>query len=180
MRPASDRGFFFKDFEPKSVSPFDKLFDIFKELIVYVSGDFDEAITWLRELDKEYELTDENYTIDDFINDLRERGYIRPEVDGDGVPGMGITAKTERLIRQTALDQIFGNLNKSGSGTTKPKVRARATSLRAKPGPTALATASKRFRSPRASKMRRSTTESVILNSPKRTLWSRTANSIHR
>ena len=71
MRPASDRGFFFKDFEPKSVSPFDKLFDIFKELIVYVSGDFDEAITWLRELDKEYELTDENYTIDDFINDLR-------------------------------------------------------------------------------------------------------------
>ena len=121
MRPASDRGFFFKDFEPKSVSPFDKLFDIFKELIVYVSGDFDEAITWLRELDKEYELTDENYTIDDFINDLRERGYIRPEVDGDGVPGMGITAKTERLIRQTALDQIFGNLNKSGSGNHKTK-----------------------------------------------------------
>ena len=120
-RAASDKGFFFTQFEPKSVSPFEKLFGIFKELIVYVSGDFDEAITWLRELDKEYELTDENYTIDDFINDLRERGYIRPEVDGDGVPGMGITAKTERLIRQTALDQIFGNLNKSGSGNHKTK-----------------------------------------------------------
>ena len=30
----SDKGFFFKQFEPKSISPFDKLFDIFKELIV--------------------------------------------------------------------------------------------------------------------------------------------------
>ena len=121
IRPASDRGFFFKEFEAKSISPFDKLFGIFKELIVHVSGDFDEAIKWLRELDKEYELTDENYSIDDFINDLREKGYIRPEVDGDGVSGMGITAKTERAIRQTALDQIFGNLNKSGAGNHKTK-----------------------------------------------------------
>lgn len=121
IRPPSDRGFFFKEFEAKSISPFDRLFVIFKELIVHVSGDFDEAIKWLRELDKEYELTDENYSIDDFINDLKEKGYIRAEVDGDGVPGMGITAKTERAIRQTALDQIFGNLNKSGAGNHKTK-----------------------------------------------------------
>ena len=117
----SDKGFFFKQFEPKSISPFDKLFDIFKELIVHVSGDFDEAIAWLRELDKEYELTDENYTVDDFVAELQERGYIRPVVDGDGVPGMGITAKTERQIRQTALQRIFGDLNKSGAGNHKTK-----------------------------------------------------------
>jgi len=117
----SDKGFFFKQFEPKSISPFDKLFDIFKELIVHVSGDFDEAIAWLRELDKEYELTDENYTVDDFVAELQERGYIRPVVDGDGVPGMGITAKTERQIRQTALKRIFGDLNKSGAGNHKTK-----------------------------------------------------------
>ena len=117
----SDKGFFFKQFEPKSISPFDKLFDIFKELIVHVSGDFDEAIDWLRELDKEYELTDENYTVDDFVDELRERGYIRPVVDGDGVPGMGITAKTERQIRQTALQRIFGDLTKSGAGNHKTK-----------------------------------------------------------
>ena len=117
----SDKGFFFKQFEPKSISPFDKLFDIFKELIVHVSGDFDEAIAWLRELDKEYELTDENYTVDDFVAELQERGYIRPVVDGDGVSGMGITAKTERQIRQTALQRIFGDLNKSGAGNHKTK-----------------------------------------------------------
>ena len=53
------KGFYFKEFEEKSISPFDKLFGIFKELITHTSGDFDEAIEWLRELDKEYEMTDE-------------------------------------------------------------------------------------------------------------------------
>lgn len=115
------RGFYFKEFEEKSVSPFDKLFGIFKELITHTSGDFDEAIDWLRELDKEYELTDEKYTIEDFIEDLKAKGYIREEIDENGGSGMGITSKTERAIRQTALENIFGNLNKSGSGNHKTK-----------------------------------------------------------
>ena len=115
------KGFYFKEFEEKSISPFDKLFGIFKELITHTSGDFDEAIDWLSELDKEYELTDENYTIEDFIEDLKAKGYIREEIDENGGSGMGITAKTERAIRQTALENIFGNLNKSGSGNHKTK-----------------------------------------------------------
>ena len=115
------KGFYFKEFEEKSISPFDKLFGIFKELITHTSGDFDEAIEWLRELDKEYELTDETYTIEDFIEDLKAKGYIREEIDENGGSGMGITAKTERAIRQTALENIFGNLNKSGSGNHKTK-----------------------------------------------------------
>ena len=115
------KGFYFKEFEEKSISPFDKLFGIFKELITHTSGDFDEAIEWLRELDKEYELTDETYTIEDFIEDLKAKGYIREEIDENGGSGMGITAKTERAIRQTALENIFGNLNKSGAGNHKTK-----------------------------------------------------------
>lgn len=115
------KGFYFKEFVEKSISPFDKLFGIFKELITHTSGDFDEAIDWLRELDKEYELTDETYTIEDFIEDLKAKGYIREEIDENGGSGMGITAKTERAIRQTALENIFGNLNKSGSGNHKTK-----------------------------------------------------------
>ena len=58
----------FSNYKEPYLSPFEKLFNIFKELIIHTSGDFDEAIDWLRELDKEYILTDENYTIDDFIN----------------------------------------------------------------------------------------------------------------
>ena len=57
----------------KEQSPFERLFEIFKELITHTSGDFDEAIDWLRELDKEYQLTDEDYTIDDFVEDLLKK-----------------------------------------------------------------------------------------------------------
>ena len=55
--------FKFTNYKEPNLSPFEKLFNIFKELIIHTSGDFDEAIDWLRELDKEYQLTDENYTI---------------------------------------------------------------------------------------------------------------------
>jgi Ca-activated chloride channel family protein len=121
MKNDNKKGFYFKQYEAPFQSPFDKLFGIFKELITHTSGDFDEAIDWLRELDKEYKLTDEHYTIDDFIEDLKKKGYIRDEIKEDGTSGIGITAKTERAIRQQALDNIFGNLKRSGSGNHKTK-----------------------------------------------------------
>ncbi len=128
------KGFRFTSYEAPNLSPFEKLFEIFQELITHTSGDFDEAIDWLRELDKEYELTTEAYTIDDFIEDLKAKGYIREEFedgggnmgedgdDGDEGSGKGtisITAKLERMIRQRALDQIFGKIKRSGSGNHK-------------------------------------------------------------
>ncbi|WP_366183638.1 VWA domain-containing protein [Flavobacterium ovatum] len=121
MKNEFKKGFYFKQYTAQEQSPFDKLFGIFKELITHTSGDFDEAISWLRELDVEYKLTDDNYTIDDFIEDLKKKGYIKDEVKEDGSGGLGITAKTERAIRQQALDQIFGNLKRSGSGNHKTK-----------------------------------------------------------
>ncbi len=121
MKNDNKKGFYFKQYEAPFQSPFDKLFGIFKELITHTSGDFDEAIDWLRELDKEYKLTDEHYTIDDFIEDLKKKGYIRDELKDDGTSGISITAKTERAIRQQALDNIFGNLKRSGSGNHKTK-----------------------------------------------------------
>ncbi|GGA74186.1 hypothetical protein GCM10008015_13600 [Flavobacterium palustre] len=121
MEKSIKKGFYFKQYQAPHQSPFDKLFEIFKELITHTSGDFDEAIDWLRELDKEYKLTDEHYTIDDFIEDLKKKGYIKDELKDDGTSGFGITAKTERAIRQQALDQIFGKLKRSGNGNHKTK-----------------------------------------------------------
>jgi uncharacterized protein with von Willebrand factor type A (vWA) domain len=115
------KGFYFKAYEKPFKTPFEVLFGVFKELIVHTSGDFDEAIDWLRELDKEYKLTTPDYTIEDFIEDLKKKGFIREEITPDGSGETTITSKTERLIRQAALDQIFGNLNKSGSGNHKTK-----------------------------------------------------------
>jgi Ca-activated chloride channel family protein len=114
-------GFVFKKYEEVDKSPFDRLFEIFKELITHTSGDFDEAIEWLRQLDKEYELTTSEYTIDDFIEDLKKKGFIREEIKPDGKGGMAITAKTERAIRQQALNQIFGKIKRSGSGNHSTK-----------------------------------------------------------
>ena len=118
---SNKKGFIFKIYEAPNQSPFDKLFDIFKELITHTSGDFDEAISWLRELDKEYKITTPEYTIDDFIEDLKKKGYLKEEIDADGQGGLSITSKTERAIRQQALDQIFGNIKRSGQGNHKSK-----------------------------------------------------------
>ena len=126
------KGFRFSNYEAPEQTPFEKLFDIFKELITHTSGDVDEALDWLRELDKEYELTDENYTIDDFIEDLKAKGFLREEPkdgDGDGSGGqkadLSITAKMERIIRQAALNQIFGKIKRSGSGNHKTGLSGR-------------------------------------------------------
>lgn len=120
------KGFRFSSYEAPEQTPFEKLFEIFKELITHTSGDVEEALDWLRELDKEYELTDDDYTIDDFIEDLKAKGFLREEFkdggdegDGEGKGNMSITAKMERIIRQQALDQIFGKLKRSGSGNHK-------------------------------------------------------------
>ncbi|WP_299781756.1 VWA domain-containing protein [uncultured Formosa sp.] len=115
------KGFVFQVFEAENKSPFDTLFEIFKELITHTSGDFDEAISWLRELDKEYKLTTAEYTIDNFIEDLKKKGYIKDEIDKNGSGGTIITAKTERAIRQQALNNIFGKLKRNGSGSHKSK-----------------------------------------------------------
>ncbi len=119
------KGFRFSTYEAPHQTPFEKLFEIFKELITHTSGDVDEALDWLRELDAEYGLTDSNYTMEDFIEDLKTKGYLQEELntnsgDGNGEGGdLSITAKMERAIRQKALDQIFGKLKRSGSGNHK-------------------------------------------------------------
>jgi len=86
---------------------------------VHTSGDVDEALDWLRQLDNEYGITNAEYTFEDFVNELKEKGYLREEVNPGGGKNLSITAKTEREIRQSALNQIFGNLRKSGSGNHK-------------------------------------------------------------
>ena len=97
-------GFKFSLFQAEEKSLFERLFDIFKELITHTSGDFDEAMDWLGELDKEYKLTNEDYTLDDFVEELKKKGYLREEIKPDGTGGKAITAKTERAIRKNALN----------------------------------------------------------------------------
>lgn len=98
---------------------FEKLLQLFQELLVYTSGDVSEALAWLTELDKEYKLTDENYGMADFIQDLIDKGYIDQKDPKN--PQFIPTAKMEVAMRQRALEDIFGQLKKSQRGKHNTK-----------------------------------------------------------
>ena len=97
---------------------FDKIFDLFKDLLLYTAGDYTEALDWLNEIDRKYKITDNSYGMGNFIEDLKSKGLI-DDNKGDG--SFEITPKTEQIIRKDSLDQIFGKLKKSKLGNHKTK-----------------------------------------------------------
>jgi len=124
----SRKGFIISKHVAEEIDHFDRVFDIFKELLTHTSGDLDEAFDWLNSLDAEYKIFSDEYTLEDFEEDLKKRGYIKEEIDfeegnkGNGKGKNVLTAKLESALREYALDQIFGKLKKSGLGnhaTTK-------------------------------------------------------------
>jgi Ca-activated chloride channel homolog len=116
------KGFHFSKYDPnqQGKTPFEKLLDLFMQLLTFTSGDVNEALNWLTQLDKEYELTNDEYGMGDFIDDLKEKGYI----DENRQTGeIRITPKTEQGIRKRSLEEIFGKLKKTKQGdhhTFKP------------------------------------------------------------
>jgi Ca-activated chloride channel family protein len=97
-------------------SDFEKLLNIFMQLILITAGNVAEALEWLTEVDKQYNLTNKDYGIGDFIEDLKRNGYITD----DGSNGeFKLKAKAEQNLRQSALEEIFGKLKKTKSGYHK-------------------------------------------------------------
>ncbi|RZK43614.1 MAG: hypothetical protein EOO90_02850 [Pedobacter sp.] len=107
------RGFQFSKFtsteRPKG--GFDEMLKLFTQLLNYTAGDAGETLSWMNELDKQYKFTNNDYGMGDFIDDLKQKGYIKEE-NGE----TKITAKTEQTIRKSALEEIFGKLKKAGKG----------------------------------------------------------------
>jgi len=99
-----------------SDTTFDQLFNVFNELLIITGGDVSEALNWLTNIDKQYNITDGKYGMGDFIEDLKNKGFISDKTP-DG--SFEITAKTEQNIRKSALEEIFGKLKKSGKGEHK-------------------------------------------------------------
>lgn len=94
-------------------SKFDELLKLFLQLMQYTNGDVAETLDWMNELDKQYKLTDNNYGMGNFIEDLKNKGYIKDDpAEGITVP----TSKTNQSIRKYALDEIFGKLKKTPKG----------------------------------------------------------------
>lgn len=99
-------------------SKFEELLNLFMQMLNYTSGDAAEALSWMNELDKQYKLTNDEYGMGDFIEDLKKNGYLQ-ENQNDG--SFNITSKTEQTIRKRSLEEIFGKLKKTkqGNHTTK-------------------------------------------------------------
>jgi uncharacterized protein with von Willebrand factor type A (vWA) domain len=119
----------FSKFIPKedTRSPFEKLLPLFLELLLHTSGDVEEALDWMQELDKENSFFNQDYSFDDFVNDLKEKGILgeRP-TKGGKTP---LTAKTEKLLRRRALEQVFGKLKKGEQGNHSLRTSGRGDEL---------------------------------------------------
>ena len=102
------RSFNFSKYDPSEneKSSFEKLLDLFTQLLTHTSGDFNEAMQWLNELDKEYKLTNDDYGIGDFLEDLKEKGYIDENKQNGEIK---ITPKTEQSIRKKVLKKFSEN-----------------------------------------------------------------------
>ncbi len=99
--------------QEKAKSDFEKLLKIFMQLVLITSGDVGEALQWLTELDQQYSLSNDQYGIGDFIDQLKRDGYITD----DGPKGeFKLKAKSEQSLRKSALEEIFGKLKKSNRG----------------------------------------------------------------
>src|ERR1044071_9004516 len=105
------KGFHFTKYDPNASgkSRFEQLLDLFMQLLTYTSGDVGEALAWMNELDKKYQLTDDEYGMGDFIDELKQKGYI---TDDNQRGEIKITSKTEQGIRKKSLEEIFGKLKK--------------------------------------------------------------------
>ncbi len=88
------------------------LMQLFSNLLVQTSGDVEEAMEWLRQLAEEYGIFDENLSIEDLIQKLKDLGIIE-EVNNTPV----LTTKGVQKIRQDALREIFSSLKKTPMGT---------------------------------------------------------------
>lgn len=108
-------GHTFTDYVPDNSgdNSFENLLKIFLQLITITSGDVSETLNWMNELDRKYSMTDDDYGMGNFIEELKEKGYIK-ENGNENV--FQLTAKSELTIRKQSLEEIFGKLKKSARG----------------------------------------------------------------
>lgn len=109
------KGFRFSEFKPemKGDNKFEQLLNIFQQLLLITAGDVTQTLAYMSDLDRQYQLTSDDYGMANFIDDLKKKGYITEENQEAGTFKM--TAKSEQSIRKQSLDEIFGKLKRTKS-----------------------------------------------------------------
>jgi len=99
-----------------------QMVSLFNYLVVKSSGEMEQALEWLRELAKEYGLFDENMTMDDLVDKLKELGLVEEVRDV-----LTLTTKGIQRVRRDALDEIFTSLKKGPTGAHETPNTGRGT-----------------------------------------------------
>jgi len=94
---------------------FQKLLPLFLDLLMKTGGSIPEALRWLSYLDSRYRYTNPDYTIGDFIKDLKDRGYITNN-PSPNQPVYVPSAKAQIAIREKSLEEIFHSLRTGSFG----------------------------------------------------------------
>jgi Ca-activated chloride channel homolog len=84
---------------------------LFNQILLQVAGDVEEAMRWMRTLQRRGYI-DRSIDLEAFFAALRDENVFGESDDGSLVLGPA----GERQIRRDALDEIFGNLRKSAAG----------------------------------------------------------------
>jgi uncharacterized protein with von Willebrand factor type A (vWA) domain len=87
------------------------MISLFSHLVMQTSGDVEEALEWLRQLAQQYGLFDENLSLEELIDKLKEMGIIE-----DANEGLELTSRGIQRIRHDALREIFRSLRQAPSG----------------------------------------------------------------
>ena len=87
------------------------LLSLFSYMVVKTSGDVEEALEWLRQLARQHGILDEDLSLQELVEKLKELGIIE-EVKGINT----LTTKGIQKIRQDALRHIFTSLKKAPGG----------------------------------------------------------------
>ncbi len=102
------------------LTPFEELLKVFKDVLIHTAGNVSEALSWLTEIDRQYNLIDKDYSMSEFIDDLINKGYISNN-QANKPAGFNPTAKMEMSLRRHALDDIFDQISKSKKGNHSTK-----------------------------------------------------------
>jgi len=71
------KGYRFSKFIPSKSNEkgsFEDLLSVFLQLLVITSGDVSETLQWMNDLDKQHGITNDEYGMGGFIEDLKKKG----------------------------------------------------------------------------------------------------------
>jgi uncharacterized protein with von Willebrand factor type A (vWA) domain len=89
----------------------EQLFSLFSYILIQTNGDPNEALEWLQNLDEKYDLFDSKLSFSEFVDKLKEKGYIE-ETGGIYI----LKSSGAMRMRQDAFKEIFSNMKKSPEG----------------------------------------------------------------